>query len=58
MLGSGRLVIDEGISRRLMAYALLNRYWGPDFMLDIADPGRSYATLEELERALFAVGPG
>jgi TOBE domain len=30
MLGSGRLVIDEGISRRLMAYALLNRYWGLD----------------------------
>jgi hygromycin-B 7''-O-kinase len=44
--GSGRMVIDKGISRRLMAYALLNRYWGLDFMLGIADAGRSYETLE------------
>jgi aminoglycoside phosphotransferase (APT) family kinase protein len=53
--GSGQLV-QEGISRRLMAYALLNRYWGLDFMLDVGDPDHRYTTFEELERALFTVG--
>jgi hygromycin-B 7''-O-kinase len=54
--GSGQLVIEEGISRRLMAYALLNRYWGLDFMLDVGDPDHRYTTFEELERALFTIG--
>jgi hygromycin-B 7''-O-kinase len=55
--GGGRLVVDAGFSRRLMAYALLNRYWGLDFMLQVADPDRRCATFDELERALFPVEP-
>jgi hygromycin-B 7''-O-kinase len=55
--GHGRLVSDAGLSRRLMAYALLNRYWGLDFMLQVGDPDRRCATFDDLERALFSFAP-
>lgn len=56
--GGSRLVVGEGLSRRLMAYALLNRYWGLDFMLQAANPDRRCATLDDLERALFSIPAG
>ena len=51
--GAGDLVRDAAFPRRLMAYALLNRYWGLDFMLEAADPDGRCATFDDLERALF-----
>lgn len=55
--GAGQLLTDERLSRRLMAYALLNRYWGLDLILRLADPGQVCATFEDLERALFPAAP-
>ena len=49
----GDLVRDAAFPRRLMAYGLLNRYWGLDFMLEAADPEGRCATFDDLERALF-----
>jgi hygromycin-B 7''-O-kinase len=51
------LVGDAGLSRRLMAYALLNRYWGLDFMLQVGDPDRRCATFDDLARTLFSFAP-
>jgi hygromycin-B 7''-O-kinase len=51
--GGERLVTDEGLARRLMAYALLNRYWGLAYMLQVGDPDSRCATFDDLERALF-----
>jgi len=51
--GAADLARDEALPRRLMAYALLNRYWGLDFMLEAADPDGRCATFDDLERALF-----
>ena len=55
--GAGQLLVNEGLPRRLLAYALLNRYWGLDFMLQVLDPDRRCATFDDLERALFPVEP-
>ena len=55
--GDRRLLEDATLPRRLLAYALLNRYWGLDFMLQIGDPDRRCATFDELERALFPLVP-
>ena len=46
---------DARLPRRLLAYALLNRYWGLDFILEMGDPDRRCATFDDLERALFSV---
>jgi hygromycin-B 7''-O-kinase len=54
--GDEGLIGDGSLSRRLLAYALLNRYWGLDFILEMGDPDRRCATLDELERALFPAG--
>lgn len=51
--GAEDLARDAALPRRLMAYALLNRYWGLDFMLEAADPEGRCATFDDLERALF-----
>jgi hygromycin-B 7''-O-kinase len=51
--GAADLPRDAALPRRLMAYALLNRYWGLDFMLEAADPEGRCATFDDLERALF-----
>jgi len=48
--------LDAGLRRRIMMYALLNRYWGLDAMLEYGDPARRCATLEDLERAIFPIG--
>lgn len=48
--------LNAGLRRRLMVYALLNRYWGLDAMLEYGDPAHRCATLEELERAIFRIG--
>jgi hygromycin-B 7''-O-kinase len=53
--GAERLLTDGGLPRRLMAYALLNRYWGLDFMLQIANPTHHCVTFDDLARALFAL---
>jgi hypothetical protein len=37
-------------------YALLNRYWGLDVLLEYGDPNHHCATLDELERAIFPIG--
>ena len=50
-----RLARDVDWSRRLMAYSLLNRYWGLDFILNGGDPDRRFTTFDELEQALFAI---
>jgi hypothetical protein len=51
--GYGQPAVDEALPSRLMAYALLNRYWGLDFMLEAADPDGRCSTFDDLERALF-----
>lgn len=48
--------LNAGLRRRLMVYALLNRYWGLDVMLEYGDPARRCVTLEDLERAIFPIG--
>jgi hygromycin-B 7''-O-kinase len=48
--------VNAGLRRRLMVYAVLNRYWGLDTMLEAGDLARSCATLEDLERAIFPLG--
>ena len=55
--GAGQLLADDGFPRRLMAYALLNRYWGLDFMLEAGDPDGRCATFGDLERSLFGAAP-
>jgi hygromycin-B 7''-O-kinase len=54
--GFDRRELDDGLRRRLMIFALLNRYWGLDVMFEYGDPSRRCATLEELERAIFPIG--
>lgn len=48
--------LNAGLRRRLMVYALLNRYWGLDVMLEYGDPARRCASLEELEQTIFPIG--
>jgi hygromycin-B 7''-O-kinase len=48
--------VNAGLRRRLMVYAVLNRYWGLDVMLEAGDRASRCATLEDLERAIFALG--
>jgi hygromycin-B 7''-O-kinase len=48
--------LDAGLRRRVMVYALLNRYWGLDVLLEYGDPARRCTTIEELERAIFPIG--
>jgi hypothetical protein len=55
--GDSRLLADATLPRRLLASALLNRYWGLDFVLQVGDPDRRCATFDELERALFPLAP-
>ena len=54
--GDDRLPADPALPRRLLTYALLNRYWGLDFILEMGDPDRRCTTFDELERALFPAG--
>ncbi|HEV8142548.1 MAG TPA: aminoglycoside phosphotransferase family protein [Methylomirabilota bacterium] len=54
--GFGERDLNAGLRRRLMVYALLNRYWGLDVLLEYGDPNHRCATLEELERAIFPIG--
>jgi hygromycin-B 7''-O-kinase len=48
--------VNAGLRRRLMVYAVLNRYWGLDVMQEANDRARGCTTLEDLERAIFALG--
>jgi hygromycin-B 7''-O-kinase len=48
--------LNAALRRRLMVYALLNRYWGLDVMLEYGDRAHRCATLEELERMIFPIG--
>ena len=52
--GYGAGTFDDGLPRRLMAYALLNRYWGLDYLLATADPHGRCTTFDDLEHALFS----
>jgi hypothetical protein len=54
--GFGERDLNAGLRRRLMVYALLNRYWGLDALLEYGDPTHRCATLDELERAIFPIG--
>jgi hygromycin-B 7''-O-kinase len=48
--------VNAGLRRRLMVYAVLNRYWGLDVMLAASDRARRCVTLEDLEQAIFTFG--
>ena len=48
-----RTVVNAASREPSGAYALLNRYWELDFMLEAADPDGRCATFDDLERALF-----